>query len=69
MKTSFHFYSYLDDFALRVCASSSLADVAQLVEHHHGKVGVASSILAIGSKNLFKISRYPGHHFLFLSEK
>gem|GEM_PF-1649962 len=29
---------------------ASLADVAQLVEHHHGKVGVAGSIPAIGSK-------------------
>lgn len=29
---------------------SSFADVAQLVEHVHGKDGVASSILAIGSR-------------------
>lgn len=43
--------------------SYSLADVAQLVEHHHGKVGVVGSIPTIGSDNRKSAKAL----FLFLS--
>lgn len=62
MKTSFHFYSYLDDFALRTCVSSSLAEVAQLVEHRPEEAGVTSSNLVLGTN---KIRQHMLSYFLF----
>ncbi len=39
------------------------ADVAQLVEHSLGKGEVISSILIIGSRNLFVVCFVSGHGF------